>query len=205
MRRGLLTGAALAALCAAPASRGAAQGTARAGVTQRGDSAYGCVICHAEKRRSFGVGVHSKRGIHCDDCHGGDPAAYEIAPAHRGRFVGTPTKLETIELCSECHADPNQMRQFGLSADQLAEFRTSRHGRLLLGRGDRNAPTCTDCHNAHLILPPEDARSEVHPTNIPATCGYCHDDSNLMSKYGLPLDEFARYRESAHGVDQRSG
>jgi hypothetical protein len=92
------------------------------------------------------------------------------------------------------------MRQYGLAADQLAEFRTSRHGELLLERGDEDAPTCTDCHHAHLILPPEDARSEVHPRNIPATCGMCHEDGQLMAKYGEPTDQYERYREGAHGV-----
>ena len=170
------------------------------GPAAQGDSAYGCIICHADKRRSFTQGVHSERGIKCHDCHGGDPAAYETPAAHRGRFVGTPSKLETIELCSACHADPNQMRQYGLAADQLAEFRTSRHGQLLLGQGNTDAPTCTDCHHAHLILPPEDARSEVHPANIPATCGKCHEDAQLMAKYGEPTDQYERYRVGAHGM-----
>jgi hypothetical protein len=103
-------------------------------------------------------------------------------------------------MCSTCHADPNQMRQYGLAADQLAEFRTSRHGELLLEQGNDDAPTCTDCHDAHLILPPEDARSNVHPTNIPATCGACHQNAALMQKYGLPTDQLRRYRAGAHGI-----
>ena len=197
MRLACLVVAASMVMLAAPHEAAAAPAPS---VAQQGDSMYGCVICHADKRRSFNEGVHSERGIRCDDCHGGDPAAYEIAPAHRGRFVGTPTKLETIELCSGCHADPNQMRQFGLAAGQLAEFRTSRHGRLLLREGNEDAPTCTDCHSAHMILPPEDARSEVHPTNIPATCGRCHEDEGLMRRYGIPTDQFEKYRDGAHGV-----
>jgi hypothetical protein len=91
------------------------------------------------------------------------------------------------------------MRQFGLSADQLAEFRTSRHGELLLGQGNTDAPTCTDCHDAHTILPPEDARSNVHPTNIPGTCAVCHEDAALMAKYGLPTNQLELYRDGAHG------
>ena len=164
------------------------------------DSTYGCVICHADMRRAFQQGVHAERGITCDACHGGDPSQVEVAPAHRGRFVGAPGKLETLRLCSSCHADPDQMRQFGLAADQLAEFRTSRHGHLLLEQQDLNAPTCTGCHDAHLIRPSDDARSNTYPTNIPATCGRCHDDASLMGKYGLPWDQLPRYREGAHGV-----
>jgi len=164
------------------------------------DSTYGCVICHADKRRAFQQGVHAERGITCDACHGGDPSQVEVATAHRGRFIGAPGKLETLQLCSNCHADPDQMRQFGLAADQLAEFRTSRHGHLLIEQRDLDAPTCTDCHDAHLIRPSFDARSNTYPTNIPATCATCHDDAALMGKYGLPSDQLARYREGAHGV-----
>jgi hypothetical protein len=92
------------------------------------------------------------------------------------------------------------MRQFGLPSDQLDEFRSSRHGQLLLQRGSTDAPTCTDCHDAHTILPPEDARSNVFPTNIPGTCARCHADGELMAKYGLATDQYAEYRYSAHGV-----
>ena len=92
------------------------------------------------------------------------------------------------------------MRQYGLPADQLAEFRTSRHGELLLEQGNTDAPTCTDCHDAHTILPPEDARSQVHPTNIPVTCANCHVDETLMAKYGLATDQYERYRAGAHGI-----
>ncbi|NIR46818.1 MAG: hypothetical protein GWN99_20615, partial [Gemmatimonadetes bacterium] len=41
------------------------------------DTTYGCVICHADKRRAFLQGTHSERGIRCHDCHGGDPRAVE--------------------------------------------------------------------------------------------------------------------------------
>ena len=164
------------------------------------DPTYGCTSCHADKRRAFILGVHSDRGIHCHDCHGGDPTSFETATAHLGRFLGSPNKAATIQLCATCHSDPNQMRQYGLPADQVAELRTSRHGELLLVQGNTDAPTCTDCHDAHTILPPEDARSNVYPTNIPATCARCHEDEQLMSKYGLPTDQHQEYIQSAHGV-----
>jgi hypothetical protein len=166
----------------------------------RSDTTYGCLVCHAENRRAFFMGVHSERGIRCHDCHGGNPRAFETGPAHAGPFIGDPDKFETVELCSTCHSDPNRMRQHGVRVDQLAEFRSSRHGDLLLLRRNTEAPTCTDCHDAHLILPPEDARSNVHPTNIPTTCAACHNDEALMAKYGIPTDQFAEYRASAHGV-----
>ncbi len=164
------------------------------------DTTYGCLICHAEKRRSFTLGVHSERGMKCHDCHGGNPDSFERATAHSGRFLGNPDKFETIDLCSSCHSDANQMRQYGIPADQLAEYRTSMHGELLLERRNTDAPTCTGCHDAHTILRPEDARSNVYPTNIPTTCARCHQNEELMAKYGLPTSQFERYRASAHGI-----
>ena len=161
-------------------------------------SSYGCLVCHADKRRVFVQGVHSDWGIRCHDCHGGDPTSLEIEPAHRGEFVGQPTKLEVVEICSNCHADPDQMRQYGLPADQLAELRTSRHGQLLEA-GNQDAPTCSDCHDPHRTLPSSDARSAVFPTNIPATCDRCHSDPEMMGPYGLDTDQFKEFEASSHG------
>jgi hypothetical protein len=163
------------------------------------DTTYGCIVCHSDKRRAFIQGVHSERGIRCDDCHGGDPLAFEIADAHAGPFVGSPGKIGTVEVCGSCHSSVELMRQYGISADQVAELRSSRHGQLLLGEGNLDAPTCTDCHDAHTILRPDDARSNTYPTAIPATCGRCHEDGGLMATYGLPTSQFEEYRSSAHG------
>lgn len=163
------------------------------------DTTYGCIACHADKRTAFVQGVHADRGIRCHDCHGGDPTAFALPAAHRG-FRGAPGKVATVALCGSCHSDPNRMRQYGLPSGQVAEFRTSQHGRLLLVNGNLDAPTCTDCHDAHLILRPDDARSTVYPTNIPATCARCHEDKRLMAKYNLPTNQVEQFRRSAHGV-----
>jgi hypothetical protein len=164
------------------------------------DSTYGCLACHADKRSAFVEGVHAERGIQCRDCHGGDPTATMLPAAHRGGFTGSPGKVATVALCGSCHSNPNKMRQYGLTTGQTAEFRTSRHGILLLEKRDENAPTCTDCHDAHKILRPDDARSTVYPTNIAGTCGRCHEDKALMAKYRLPTDQVSQFNRSAHGV-----
>jgi len=195
------TATVLAALAAATVPEaGAAASALQVPQPTLQDSTYGCLMCHAEKRRSFSMGVHSEHGMRCDDCHGGNPNTFDRQAAHRGQFLGRPDKRGVVRLCSSCHSDANRMRQFGLPSDQLAEFRTSRHGQLLLGAGNEDAPTCTDCHDAHTILPPDDARSSVHPLNIPSTCARCHEDPALMAKYGIPTDQFEQYRASAHGI-----
>jgi len=164
------------------------------------DTVYGCVVCHADKRQAFVEGIHSERGIRCHDCHQGDPSATEIEPAHSGPFLGSPGKTEIVALCGSCHSDVERMRPFGIPTDQVTEYRTSRHGHLLLEQGNTDVPTCTDCHDAHTILPPDDARSSVYPARIPLTCAKCHADRERMAPYEIPTRQFADFRESAHGV-----
>jgi len=198
----LIAGAVLVAaagLMAAAQPAGAQETSPFPVATNRADDmSYGCLVCHADKRRAFVQGVHSEWGIRCHDCHGGNPDALEVEPAHAGEFVGVPDKLQTVEICSSCHSDPDQMRQYGLPADQTAELTTSRHGQLLEA-GNHDAPTCSDCHDPHTTLPSSDARSATFPTNIPGTCGRCHTDLEMMEPYGLGTDQLEEFRHSSHG------
>lgn len=164
------------------------------------DAGNRCLVCHAAQREAASVGVHSENGVRCVDCHGGDASARELPAAHGNGFTGALDKAATARLCGSCHSDPNRMREYGLPTGQLAEFRTSRHGQLLLEKHNGDAPTCTDCHGTHIIYPPYDARSRVYATNIPGTCAHCHADARLMQKYDLRTDQFAQFRSSAHGV-----
>jgi hypothetical protein len=164
------------------------------------DTSYGCIVCHADQRQGMILGVHAERGVRCVDCHGGDASARALPAAHRGRFMSGQDKVATAQMCGSCHSDPNRMRQYGLPTGELAEFRTSRHGELLLNQHDTNAPTCTDCHGTHVIYPPDDARSNVYPSNIPGTCAHCHANQQLMARYRIPTNQFEQFRSSAHGV-----
>lgn len=164
------------------------------------DTVNQCLVCHAAERQAAEEGVHSEHGIRCVACHGGDATARVLPDAHRGRFRGKLNKVQTAQLCGSCHSDPDKMREFALPTGQLAEFRTSKHGQLLFGKGNADAPTCTDCHGTHIIYPPDDARSHVYPTNIPGTCAHCHSDDKLMAKYKLKTGQFEEFRKSAHGA-----
>ena len=165
----------------------------------RPDTTNLCLLCHAAQREAAEVGVHSEYGVRCVNCHGGDPTAGDQALAHRGRFLGVPTKTQTAQLCGSCHSDPDRMREYALPTGQLAEYRTSKHGQLLFGRQNTDAPTCTDCHGTHIIYRPDDARSQVYPTNIPGTCAHCHSNDRIMAKYDLRTGQFEDFRQSAHG------
>jgi len=172
------------------------------------EAPYSCTVCHSDIKVQYETGVHSKRGIRCDSCHGGNPRDLHItAHARSMGFKGNVgdkeppfTKRETVELCASCHANQKEMLQYGIPSDQYRLYRISQHGIALYQRGDSNVAGCIDCHGVHDILPPDDPRSTVYAQNIPKTCKKCHENQALMSRYGLSWDVYEKYARSVHGV-----
>jgi predicted CXXCH cytochrome family protein len=91
------------------------------------------------------------------------------------------------------------MRQYNpsLRTDQLAQYRSSVHGKKLVA-GDGKVAVCTDCHTVHEIRPASDIRSSVNPLNIATTCSHCHADAAYMKPYGIQTTQFADYSKSVH-------
>lgn len=168
-----------------------------------------CVDCHlalddsriTPPAKAFPGDVHSRAGLTCASCHGGDPKAEDQDAAHDARkgFRGKPAPAQIPSLCGDCHADAARMRQFDpkLRVDQLSEYRTSGHGKAL-AKGDMAVATCASCHGAHGVLPVKDLRSPVHPTHVAQTCNHCHGDAALMAAHKLPSDVYAKYTRSVH-------
>ena len=168
-----------------------------------------CTACHhtlAEPRLKAPAAfadadIHRLQGVTCAGCHGGDPTATDAKAAmdpKRG-FVGKLARPAIPEMCGSCHSNAAFMLRYSpnIPTDQLAQYRTSRHG-LALAKGDENVAVCSSCHGAHGILPPTDARSPVYPTRIVETCGACHGNTALMTRYGLKGTELADYERSVH-------
>ena len=173
-----------------------------------------CVRCHLELEDGLDAdelvvvpafkGVHFDRGFGCADCHGGDPAAFgdeDAAMYDAADFRGAPGKADLPAFCGRCHSDPAFMRRYdpGEATDQESKYYTSRHGKLLRGGEDRVA-ACVDCHGVHGILPASNPLSPVHALNVPATCGRCHSDADLMADFGIPADQYEGFASSVHGV-----
>lgn len=159
-----------------------------------------CVACHAETAKLEAGRSHAQADIGCVACHGGDPAQAEKEPAHAAS-AGFHGKLEAqavVELCGNCHADVARMNPFGIPTDQLAQFKTSRHGEALYGKRDTSVATCSSCHGAHGILGPKSSESPVHPAHVAETCGKCHGDATLMQAHGLAASVPAEYARSVH-------
>lgn len=159
-----------------------------------------CGSCHEKEARAEAASPHAA----CADCHGGHPREAEKERAHAAPFAGRFARAKVPELCARCHADVRRMNVTGLPTDQYAQYVTSKHGEAL-ARGHEAAAVCTDCHGTHGIRPGRDAASPVHPLNVPATCGRCHSDAELMKRFGHRSDAEALYASSVHAALLRKG
>ncbi len=157
-----------------------------------------CGTCHPKERVAFEQSVHAAEELSCAACHRGRAETLDVDAAHGGDFRALTDRRREPGLCAECHSDLARMRPYNLPIDQLAVYRTSHHGEAV-ARGDTRAAVCSDCHGAHEVRRPGDPASPAHPRNLPATCGGCHGDPELMGRYGLDADLVAAYRESVHG------
>jgi hypothetical protein len=160
-----------------------------------------CERCHDEIAKAEGGLMHARAGIDCATCHGGDPTkdTREAAESLAAGFRGKLTPVGIVSLCGDCHSDVRRMNPYGLPTDQLAQYRTSRHGEALFDRGDERVATCASCHGAHGILGPTSSESPVFPANVPQTCGRCHADASLMKDYQLDPAIPENYRRGVHG------
>jgi thiosulfate reductase cytochrome b subunit len=70
--------------------------------------------------------------------------------------------LKFPDQCGSCHDK------------QFTSYRGSFHGKST-NLGFWTAATCSDCHTTHKVLPADDPRSSIHPDNLDATCGRCHE------------------------------
>ena len=196
--RPLLAGAALSVAAA----------TASPGTAQTLPTEDQCVGCHSTLEDDrlrlpaewFPTDVHAEVGFDCLACHG-RPAEGAGALDPAAGFLAAPARREIPGLCGRCHSDAAFMRDFNpsLRVDQVAEYRTSGHGRALFASDDPDVATCVSCHPAHRIRPPTDPESSVYPLRVAELCAGCHADETLMARHGLATDQLEEYRTSVHG------
>ncbi len=123
----------------------------------------------------------------CTDCHG----VHDLkGPADASSKIN-PLNISTT--CGQCHAEI------------AAEYDASIHGRALR-TGLLDSPACNDCHGEHLILSPEDPDARTCAANLAVqTCGPCHDDPEIITKYNLQGGVIGTYVDSYHGWASRFG
>ncbi|MBU1652993.1 cytochrome c3 family protein, partial [bacterium] len=138
------------------------------------DSSNDCLDCHeatkGEQYSSYLDAVYnsSHEGLECADCH---EAIDEL-----------PHDENLAEVsCGVCHDEEAAVYKW--------------HGRLEYPDGD-DIPSCADCHGKHSIYPSTEKKSMVHPTNLPETCAYCHEDLDLTRKHEIYVQKPIKIYES---------
>ena len=151
-------------------------------------------IPFAHPVEAFKLSVHGRalaagneHAASCSDCHG----SHAVLP---GRDAGSKINHWRVpETCGTCHSKIHDA------------YAGSVHGKAV-ANGMPGAPVCTDCHGEHDILAPSEPGSLVNAARVSTvTCGRCHSDERLASRYNLPLDKLPAYEDSFHGLAMRSG
>ena len=139
-----------------------------------------CMACHgdADAKRESGTSIavdqkvfaDSKHGpLNCVDCHK-DLATLQEYPH--------PEKLAKV-TCASCHEEEG-----GKYHDSIHSWAKEKAGLTTA------APACADCHGKHDIRGTDDSTARVFRTNIPATCGSCHQ--GVLERYNQGVHATAR-------------
>lgn len=177
---------------------------ARRGSRPAGGGPVQCEKCHADHRFLEGK-TRNARGdsllyvpdallrdsrhqtLVCADCHAGFNDGY---PHTGARTTAVP--------CQDCHKTEGAAWSASIHAETM--------------KGQKDAPTCVNCHSAHQVLGTDDPRSPTYPLNVTRLCGSCHDSPRILDAYfKKPADSTARtavgdYKRSVHGLAMsRSG
>ncbi len=124
----------------------------------------------------------------CSDCHGAHALITGSNPE------STIHKTNLAVTCGRCH-------------EKVAgEYADSVHGRAV-AHGIGDSPSCTDCHDEHLIQPHTDPASPSHHERLAqAICAKCHENPEMAARFGLPPEIIESYEDSYHGwATQRGG
>jgi hypothetical protein len=134
-----------------------------------------------------------------DNSEGAPEAKKDSSFDHGPAFLGTPARKDVPDRCGTCHSDVTKMNPYGMPTDQLAQYRTSGHGRALFEKNNDRVAVCIDCHGTHAILPSKNPESTVYAKNVIATCARCHEDPEHMACSELSTTVVSEYRQSVHG------
>jgi len=174
-----------------------------------------CVDCHSPHkiRRVFYPAGMANRD--CLTCHG-DP---QLVAEKDGQTVSLyvdeaaySTSKHAGTACAQCHTEVsvshvrpcetivNPVDCSVCHAEEVAEFRSSTHGKLL-AEGDPDAPSCTDCHDRHATQDNEWPSSPTFARNVPNLCGRCHRaGEKAAARIQSDVDDIlGSYFDSIHG------
>lgn len=165
-----------------------------------------CLACHQE-----GIGGatripedHAGRTNEtCQGCHLEGEAAAAPTPTQPTEPIPTPLvypKAAGVNTCLDCHLELQ-----GKHADITEQWQRSIHA-------ERDV-SCADCHGGdpsattvdEAMSPEAGYIGAPDKADVPALCASCHADVSQMRQYDLPTDQYAKYKESIHGVRLAEG
>ena len=181
----------------------------------------GCAACHGSHQIRPSEDSASRTNAHnlgstCGQCHqkdtfGRDPVAeWEVSVHGRAAIEGEEVEAPTCNVCHHPHAvraleDPAEPLNRRNQPNLCGRCHTSELNALLRGvhgkawkAGNLASAICTDCHGAHAIQRPQYGGS-AYAAQISQTCGRCHGDPDLTSRYDLRPDSVITYDQSYHG------
>jgi len=142
-----------------------------------------CANCHDDVQEEYNRSIHAPGNnksslitANCKSCHG-----YHNVLASDEKE--SPTyKVNIQKMCADCHSKPEVLAALHLRGrGPVSLYHNSIHAKKLLEDPESDAPTCTNCHNAHLILSITDPECPTSKINLPHTCGNCHEE--IYEKY----------------------
>jgi hypothetical protein len=134
-----------------------------------------CSKCHTDRNvQGYKTSIHARRRIGCEGCHIG------------GHDVISIPRFRVSETCGRCHGQNEK------------SFNNSIH-ETVFKEGNKNAPTCTDCHGSHRIIANKmSIQSEA--------CLKCHLNAKLFPGEGVGSAKFvAEYKTSIHASIMKNG
>ncbi|MCC6300424.1 MAG: cytochrome c3 family protein [Anaerolineales bacterium] len=154
--------------------------------------AESCKECHEDQYEESPDSVHTKalnegdeNAPLCVSCHN---------PHTQGRLIGQESGELTIsarvhipETCAQCHIE------------KYDQYEDSVHGKALTEEGNRDVPTCTECHGVHGGI--VDPTTPLFRNTSPALCADCHDDPEIMDKYDISTEVLETYVADFHGTN----
>ena len=150
----------------------------KAGRTEKIESARRCKGCHEGIYQIYSMSVHGKSLLSthnqdvpvCSDCH----RAHDISDPRMADF-----RNNIPQMCSNCHANEELMKKYGLSTLVLQSYLEDFHGvTVSYYKKQKNAirhiAVCTDCHGIHDITRTKGPDASIVKANLVRRCRKCH-------------------------------
>lgn len=149
-----------------------------------------CIRCHAFQYEAGQDSAHSiaqssgnREAAICTDCHTAHDVRRIYEPQTRDMLFDA--RVWIPQTCARCHSTIYE------------KYKESVHGAALIGEGNPDVPTCTDCHGSHTI---QDPTTSAFRLKSPDICAKCHTDPEIMSNYGISTDVLDTYVSDFHGT-----